>query len=199
MSTGREGRFDGYRIIRVQSLIFAFLTTVAFGAVVLGIAAAVVSGRVTAAPALSLDSAAQLQTLRDEIDNDPQSLGYSGKTNFQIAQILNTVGLSGETVDVPFVTTGEIQGAVVGSEYLLLTAPQRDLWDAVLSAANTSRGVPIDNTNIRGQILDTWDPGTATRSNLAALQTRSASRAEVLFGAGTIITDNDVEEALLLP
>lgn len=140
-----------------------------------------------------------LSELRTEIDTDPQALGYAGKSNFQIAGILNTVGLSGETIDVAFVSADVIQGAVVADEYLLLLSPQRDLWAAVLSAGNTNLGVPVKNANIRGQIISIWGPGTETRSNLAALQTRPGSRAEVLFGDGASVTDNQVEEAKLLP
>ncbi len=146
-----------------------------------------------AAPVVQVPS---LQELRDEIDNDPKALGYSGLTNFQIANLLNAVGLSGETVDVAVVSSAALQAEVIGSEYLTLNAGQRDLWAALLMGTDS---IEVRDTEIRGQVLLIWDAATTTRANLATLQTRSASRAEALWGDGTFITTTMVDEALLLP
>lgn len=163
------------------------------------ITAAIAGSALYLVPAEAALNPTQLQTLRTELDTDPQTLGYAGKTNYQIALLLNEVGLSGETIDREFVMASELQGAVVGSEAILLLSPQRDLWAAFMSIAIADGTIPLDNNNLRGQVLEVWGAGTTTRSNLAALQTRSASRAEVLFGDGVVVTDNDVEEAFLLP
>ena len=146
-----------------------------------------------ASPTIQVPS---LQELRDEMDNDPKALGYSGQTNFQIANLLNAIGLSSETVDVAVVSSAALQAEVVGSEYLTLNVGQRDLWAALLMGTDS---VAVRDPEIRGQVLLVWDAGTTTRANLAALQTRSASRAEALWGDGTFITTTMVDEALLLP
>lgn len=131
--------------------------------------------------------------LATEIGTDPQGLGYSGNSDHQIAEILNTKGLSGETIEPQFVSADELQRAVVGAEYLTLTDVQRELWLAILTAAAAGeRGVAVGDPDIRGQVLAIWTAGSTTRSNLAALQTRDASRGEILFGEGTQVTRLDV-------
>lgn len=142
---------------------------------------------------------ALLPELKTEVLTDPQNLGYSGKTNNQIAILLNTVGLSGEVVDREFVAADVMQSQVVASEYLLLLSAERDLWAAMLQGGGTSQGVPVSNDNIRTQATTIWGPLTTTRANLIALLTKPASRAEVLFGDGVTVSDHDIEEALLLP
>jgi len=140
-----------------------------------------------------------LSELKTEVLTDPLALGYAGKTNYQIAQLMNTVGLSGEVVGVAYVTADIVQSQVVATEYLTLTASERALWAAVLAAGSNNPGIPVANTNIRGQITAIWGAGTTTRTNLGALQTRSGSRAEALWGDGASVTDHDIEKSLLLP
>jgi hypothetical protein len=140
-----------------------------------------------------------ISELNDELTIDPETVGYAGMTDFEAAVALNTVGLTGQTVSVASVDATLIQSAVVGSEYLALTAAQRDLWAALLQAASGGAGVPVIDLDIRGQVLAIWGPGTVTRANLGALQTRSASRAEFLWGDGTNVTVSEVQEARLLP
>lgn len=131
-------------------------------------------------------------TLTTEINTDPMALGYAGKNDAAIAGLLNAVGLSGEIVDRSTVTSAQIQEQVVGSEFAALSAVAQRLWLAILSIDV----VPVKNANLRAQVLSVWAAGTTTRSNLAALQTKSATRAEVLFGENVIVTHQDVAKAL---
>jgi len=135
--------------------------------------------------------------LRNEICLDPVPLGYVGKTFFQQAALINEIGLSGEVVDVAFVTAAQIQAEVVGSEFLTLAAREADLWLALLIAGGAQGSLEVRKSNIRGQVLEIWGAGTVTRSNLAAIQIRSASRAEALWGDGATPTTQAIEEALL--
>ena len=146
-------------------------------------------------PGLLPNQQVPLTELKAELANDPLSVGYASMTHFQAAQALNTVGLTEETVNVEFIQANDLHKAVVGVEYILLTAPERDLWAALL----TIEQVPVANANIRGQVLLIWGPLSTTRANLIALQTRPASRAEALWGDGAFVTDRDIEEARLLP
>jgi hypothetical protein len=54
--------------------------------------------------------------------------------------------------------------------------------------------VDIDDQRVIDQVMAIWS-GTTTLTNLAALRTRPASRAEVLFGHG--VTYKDVGKARL--
>jgi hypothetical protein len=135
--------------------------------------------------------------LYNEIVNDPKGLGISfdaeesALNNRNIAASLNAVGASGEIVEVGEVSNIEMQKAVIGAEFVLLNAVQQRAWLAILSL-NT---IPVKDTNIRNQVLEIWGVGTTTRANLGSLQSRSASRAEALFGEGVVVTSFDVHMA----
>lgn len=138
------------------------------------------------------------QQLQQEIQSDPTGLGYAPlvaqKQYGQIAEVLNSA-TSGVVSSVASVDTKALQSAVVASEYLSLSAQQRDLWAALLSAAQGS--VPIRNTNIRQQALAVFTTSSPnTRTNLAALQTKAFSRAEVLGGERTVVGFYDVYYAI---
>ncbi len=132
-----------------------------------------------------------LNILKTELTTDPKTLGYSGLNDREAANKLNEVGASGETVDVVQVEALHLQSAVVGSEFASLSATAQRAWLAIVGLER----VPVKNTNLRGQILSIWTGVTTTRANLAALQTKSATRAEVLFGEGVSITQSDVQKA----
>ena len=109
-----------------------------------------------------------LSALRTELLSSAQASTYSasiaiGDDN-TTAAVVNTVG-SG-TLTVSFITAAQLQQAVTASEYVALTAVQRDLWDAVLTAAVA--GVSISNAAIRLQVAHVWSAGTTTRGTLSS-------------------------------
>jgi hypothetical protein len=134
--------------------------------------------------------------LKTEMDTDPKSLGYAGKSNPEVADLINTVGLSGEEVDVGIIDGQELSKAVIISEYTALSNAERQGWATILSAGDGQ--VDIDDSRVVDQIGAIWGAGTTTRANLLALRKRSASRAEVLFGVGVAVSKFDVAEARLL-
>lgn len=141
--------------------------------------------------------AVDLATLNAELETDPLGLGYAtfvaAGNATHMAALVNDRSLGAGVVVVDSVTTTDMQRAVVATEYLTLAAPQRDLWLAILSASDS---VPVADSLIRAQILAVWLAGTDTRSNLGALQTRPASRGELLFGAGVTVTALDCSMAI---
>jgi len=139
--------------------------------------------------------AIDLASLKTEIQTDPQGYGYTG-SNLQISNALNLIRVT-EVVTRKTISAEELQISIIIAEYTTLTDVARMGWNAILIVA-ASHGIDVSNTALRNQILAIWGAGTATRSNLATLQTRIGSRAEVLFGEGTTISDHLVEEALLL-
>lgn len=138
--------------------------------------------------------AIDLVALRNELETDPNSYGYAGPyaegDNGTLCVLLNEVR-AGITVDVPTLTAAQMQAAVVGSEFGALADVKQRAWQCVLACGE----IPVDNSNIRAQVSSIWGAGTTTRSNLVALQTRTGSRAEELFGAGTVINHHHVAEA----
>jgi len=111
--------------------------------------------------------------------------------------VINTPGLTGSSITVGTVTALDIQQCVVAAEYIGLTQPQRDLWNALVTTAVT--GIAISNTLIRAQTAVVWSAATVTRSNLALLQTRSCSRGETLFGENTVVDLNSLYVAITQP
>lgn len=131
--------------------------------------------------------------LANEINNDPMTLGYAGKSDYEIATILNTAGASGETLFKSYTLVEDIIACIVRSEYDALAAAGKTyLNEVVLKSAKVKTG----NETLRNQIGGLFAAGTATRTNLIAVASRAASRAEILFGEGAYISDQDVATAL---
>jgi len=151
----------------------------------------------------------QLAVLKTELDTDPMTLGYAGTSHPEAAALLNTVGLSGETIpnaSVPIHAVRDVIGSQKDgatfagiAEWEALSQGKRDLIMLIFSNGDTS--IDITNTDVVNQILGVFTVGDApvTRAALIALGTRSATRAEILFGANINVTAADVAEARQLP
>ena len=138
-----------------------------------------------------------LVQLKGELDADPQGYGYSSLSHFEAAAALNLFRAA-EIVTRATLSVQDLQSQVLISEFISLTNVERAAWLAVLTASSDG-GVDISNQAIRDQAAAIWTAGTATRANLVAIQTRSGTRAEALFGEGFRVTDKQVDEARLLP
>lgn len=131
--------------------------------------------------------------LKAEITNDPLTLGYAAHvTAGRDIQVANLLNMLGRTVDRVTVSAQEIVQAIVPSEYTSLVAVERDRLAFMLLAGQLS----VKNTNVRAAFLLIFGAGTASRAALGALQTRNGSRAEELFGEGTVITSDQVAQAI---
>ncbi len=133
-----------------------------------------------------------------ELQTDPQTLGYQAfidsGDHAGLADLMNTIGVSDETIEPEFVSDTLVQSAVVYSEYQALDADQRAVWDLLIALNDTQ--IPVKDQGIRDQILSIWVGGTQTRTNLGALQTRDASRTEVVFDENDVVTAAQIGEAL---
>jgi hypothetical protein len=128
--------------------------------------------------------------LKNEIINDPKALGYAGKQDYQIADLLNTIGLSSEIIDRGVIPSHEIIDATVPAEWTALTAAEKQRYQTITGAGQCNSA----NSNIRAAFQAMFAAGTQTRANLSALLTRSCSRAEALgFGS---VNHLDVAKAL---
>jgi hypothetical protein len=81
--------------------------------------------------------------------------------------------------------------SVVHTEWDALTEPLQNAWRSLLQLEL----IPIGNANIRNLISHIWGAGTTTRSNIVALQSKTATRGEVLWGEGVNVTQSDVQRA----
>jgi len=111
--------------------------------------------------------------LGPEVLLDPLGRGYADMTATEVAADMHLVN---RAVDVETISAGKLQAAVVGTEYVALSAVARDAWIAILVAGD----VDVSNENIRAQIAAIWVAGTVTRANLVALQTKTVDRCEEL-------------------
>ncbi len=119
--------------------------------------------------------------LKNEIQNDPKTLGYAGKSDLAIADIMNTIGLSNEFINRGVIPSYEVINATVPAEWAVLTVPEKQRYQTITGAGQ----IDSSNANVRAAFQAMFATGTQTRINLTALLTRSCSRAEAL-GLGNI-------------
>ena len=131
------------------------------------------------------------QILKTEIANDPASLGYSGQEDQQVADLLNEIGLSGETINNDILESYQIVNAVDVDDWTALSDIERERLKFILCPGE----VDISNANIKAQIGIMFGVGTDTRTALLALTIRPASRGEILFGNGISVSSLDVHIA----
>lgn len=124
--------------------------------------------------------------LHDELINDPLGRGYSGMSDVQAADSLNTPDrdVSVDSIPSEFVVAG-----LVPSEINALTvAQQRNMWGVIGAGA-----VRVADTEVKAFFADLFGPATITRANLLALAVQTISRAQEI-GLGTVKAP-DVNEA----
>lgn len=130
-----------------------------------------------------------LVALKNEITNDPASIGYAAviKEHDAVAKLLNKAGRS---IDRETLSSGELVSCLDQTEFTALTAGQK----AYLNLFVTAGEVPM--TKDARQALRTMFPaGSKTRQNINDATKRDASRSEELgFGR---VTESDVADALL--
>ena len=116
----------------------------------------------------------QLQTLRDELDEDPLTRGYSGMGDEAAAVSLNT---EDRTVSVESVTPAMFLYGLVKTEWDALTAADRQYLGILLG--NGSIDIRT-GSQIRVGLLAMFGAQSVTRANLLAMLDRVGTRAEEL-------------------
>lgn len=138
----------------------------------------------------------QYPALKSELTTNPRGMAIAGKTDDQIAALLNLAGASNEKqFGAGIVPSQAIMDCVVVGEWssLLATAQNRlAVWLAP-GFVNTS------SQNVRNALGGVFGAQTVTQANLIATFDKSISRADVLFGAGTLVQSWDVARAKALP
>jgi len=111
--------------------------------------------------------------LKAEITSDPLARGYAGMTDVQVAASLNT---KNRTRTRTVVTIIELMQSLVYTEYIALTAAQRQYLDLLVA----SEVLNINTGNIKDGLAAIFIGGTTTRTNLLALVSETISRAAEL-------------------
>lgn len=137
------------------------------------------------------------QQILTEINTDPKSLGYAAlkvQSNGPeaVAAKMNQVGASAETIFKGYTPTEDLLPAILLTEYATLTQANRDY----LSVLFAPRQVKTGDATLRTQIGAVFGAGTTSRTNLTNAASRSATRAEALWGEGTVISDQQVALAI---
>lgn len=155
---------------------------------------------------------AQGLTLKTDILADPAfaSVPNNSDGNFLIASAYNAVIAPAFRVWRTNVPTTDCKTAMVWTEYIARSAGERDAWQFMLSNGFLNAADP----NVRQGIQDIFSgPGGVTsRTNLANIAKRDATRAEKLFSTGTgtealpatmsfegFLSFQDVQDARSLP
>lgn len=130
--------------------------------------------------------------LKTELTTDPAGIGYAtAGSGDAVARLINAPRVASGKANVAGLERAVVLGRVDPGEYLALPAPERDLWRDITSLD------PIPMTaEVKQQIAAVWGVGTTTRTRLVALQQKDASRAEELFGDGTVVSRRDILKAM---
>lgn len=137
--------------------------------------------------------------LKTEVQTDPKSLGFAADvtaTNWpDIANKLNDPNSAGNgPVYHGDITGAQLLAAVDPTELGALSSTDQGTFRFYADSAD----VVISDSKLQTWLGNTFTQASQPNSHaaLAALQIRTGSRAEVLFGAGTIVSNNDVQFAM---
>jgi hypothetical protein len=129
--------------------------------------------------------------LQAEVAGDPVTLGYSGKTDQQTADLLNSLA-TGRTLNRTQVNATEIMGAIASATPSNAWPTSASKQESMLLAILGLPFVDASNVNIRaifGEIFPNAGNTATTRANLLALGTQTVSRATELALGPVIALD----------
>lgn len=127
-------------------------------------------------------SASQLIVLREQLDTTYSSLGRKDGTILRA--INDPKGPNSASFDIDSISASQAVSVVKASEFLDLSAGGQRAWLMIVGLDR----VPMKDTDMRALIEGIWT-GTSTKAKLMALQSRSGSHAEVLFGQRVVMKD----------
>ena len=141
-------------------------------------------------------SAQQNAALKTELQTDPAALGLAALVakgqDADCARLLNIVG--GSTVAAAPLTGAKILRALDPTEFSLLPADSVARLNFIILMSGTVDVADAATWAVINKLIGVTMPITAAA--LQAQKTQLATRAEVLFGRGTVLTDVDVAKAL---
>lgn len=144
-------------------------------------------------------NAADLLALKDELTNDPNSLGLIAPPAIDDvgnAEKLNEV-LESQQIDREAIPISEIFVNIDRDEYAALSAADRQ-WLSAIAEGGTIN--PKDGGEVREGLLQIFGAQTETRTNLVALLTEPSNRINQMYKLGLLsqggnVTPSDVANA----
>lgn len=139
-----------------------------------------------------------IAALRTEIDTDPKGLGYATLLQASngpeaVAAKMNEAGASGESLFKATVPVRDILAEMAWSEFTGWSAAVKAGIDQYFRGEMINTGSATLRASLAAMI-----PAGASKTAMIAKASRSASRAEALWGEGTQVTGAKVAEALEL-
>lgn len=129
--------------------------------------------------------------LKNEILTDPKTIGYAGKSDSEIANLLNDIPASNTLIYRGVIDAYEVVNNTVPSEFTALTTTEQNRYIAITGTGK----VDTSNANVRAAFAQMFSSGSATRTALLSMSQRSAYRWEEL-GLSNAPTHMDVAIAL---
>lgn len=140
-----------------------------------------------------------LAQLKSELQNDLAGLGYA--TPLEAGNLTTVAALAngpGGEVYLTSVSKGQFAFGLLPllANLAKTDAATQSRWDRVLQPLLALDSIDLTDTNVRAVLGAAVKESLLSRKQLAALTTKLGSRAEVLFGVGTVVTFQDCAEAL---
>ncbi len=141
--------------------------------------------------------------LHTELTTDPLAVGYAaqlGKSDIAVAALLNaTTGAGAATISLTSLTHDAFAMLIapVVMSMSIASAALQAKWTPMLQLIGGISSVDLTPANL-GLInaLSTDFPAQLPATAITAVTTRMGSRAEVLFGLGTVVQWQDVAKAM---
>lgn len=141
--------------------------------------------------------------LKTELTTDPKAIGYASQLNISdiaVAAMLNaTTGNGAATVNLPSIAHDDLAILIAPVVMALSTATAalQAQWGPMLQLIGGIQSVALNAQNL-GMLnaLSADFPTQLPASAVTAATTRMGSRAEVLFGVGTVVSWTDIAKAM---
>lgn len=142
--------------------------------------------------------------LRSEIQADPVAMGYAplvaSGSDGALADLLNSLTSRGAaTITLDRVERDNVLPlalVMTKNAVLLADANKRTRWLQSAMIFTAADSIPSSQAQVVATFTDAVADGVLTQAQANGLRQRTGSRAEVLFGPGTIVSGNDVYRAL---
>lgn len=147
--------------------------------------------------------AIEYAALKAEAADDPERLGLAehikAGSDLLVAALLNAVR-EGENFRIrePLLTAGEFQLAVLQGILKIdgLDETRQRKWSRLLGVVQSVSVIPTGRPEVTALLSEAVADGLLTAEEASGVGVRQGSRAEVLFGAGVVVSADDVARAL---
>lgn len=142
--------------------------------------------------------------LKSELQTDPKTLGYAAFVSERgavgIAGLVNALtGAGTGVINVSQVSKDTFVLAIAPEIYAnlsTLSATKQQQWRDILGIINGAATVDVSSANVQALLNQAIADTLLTQAQINAATQRTGSRAEVLWGENTVVSDVDVRHAM---